>query len=124
MRLTFNILEDIEESIRREIKKGARRKHSSGEKQDSSFMTQKTEAISGTDSGSNPCPLLHSHRSNPLRYRHLLLLSLELATYEKYRSIAFSLACFFLSCVLNEQKKTFAAQSLKHGRVGCMLKDR
>ena len=29
VRLTFNIL-DIEESIRREIKEGARRKHSSG----------------------------------------------------------------------------------------------
>ena len=87
-------------------------------------MTQKTEAISGTDSGSNPCPSLHSHRSDPLRYRHLLLLSLELATHEKYWSIAFSLACSFLSCVLNEQKKTFADQSLKHGRVGCMLKDR
>ena len=65
------------------------------EKQDSLFMTQKTEAIAVTDSGSNPCPSLHSHRSNPLHYRRLYLLSIELATYKKNWSTAFSLACFF-----------------------------
>ena len=86
-------------------------------------MKQKTEAISGTDSGSNPCPSLHSHRSNPLHYRRLLLLSIH-SGYIRKLVDGFQSRLFFLSCVLNEQKKTFEDQSLKHGRVGCMLKDR
>ena len=65
------------------------------EKQDSPFLRQKTRAISVTYSGSNPFPSLNSRRSNPLHYRRLLLLSIESATYKKYWSMAFSLACFF-----------------------------
>ena len=50
-------------------------------------------------SGSNPCPSLHGHRSNPLRYRGLFLLSIELAIYKKILS-----RLFLLICMINEQK--------------------
>ena len=89
-----------------------------GRKRQPIFYPSKRCILYLHDSGSNPCPSLLSHRPNPLRYRRLFLLD------EKYWSMAFCLACFFLSCVLNEQKKTFADQPVKHGRVGCMLKDR
>ena len=86
-------------------------------------MKQKTEAISGTEQGSNPCPSLHSHRSDPLHYRRLLLLSIHNGYIRKLVD-GFLSRLFLLSRMLNEQKKTFSNQALKHGSVGCMLKDR
>ena len=67
-------------------------------------MTQKTEAISGTDSGSNPCPSLDRHRSNPLHYRRLLLLSIR-SGYIRKLVDGFLSRLFLLSRMLNEQKK-------------------
>ena len=72
------------------------------EKQDSPFMTQKTEAISGTDSGSNPCPSLQSHSSNPLHYRRLLLLSIRSDIRKMVDGFLYRL--FLLSRKVNERK--------------------
>ena len=55
-------------------------------------------------SGSNPCPLLHSYRFNPLSSRRLLLLCIELTTYAKFWSIAFLSRLLLLSGKLNELK--------------------
>ena len=87
------------------------------EKQDSSFMRQKTEAILCADSISNPCPSLHSHSSNPLHYRRLLLLSIRSGYIRKLVG-GFLSRLFLLSRMLNEQKKTFTDQALKHGCIG------
>ena len=92
------------------------------EKQDSPFLRQKTRAIAGTLSGSNPCPSLHSRRSNPLHYRRLLLLSIRCGYIRKLVDGILS-RLFLLSRMLNEQK-TFTDQALKHGCIGCMFKDR
>ena len=69
-------------------------------------MTQKTEAISGTDSGSNPCPSHHRHRSNPLHYRRLLLLSIR-SGYIRKLVDGFLSRLFLLSRMLNEQKNIY-----------------
>ena len=68
-------------------------------------------------SGSHPCPSLHSERSNPLHYRRLFL-SIELAT--KMLVNAFLSCLFLLSCMLNEQKNTFADHAIRHGCVVCI----
>ena len=85
-------------------------------------MRQKTEAILRTDLISNPCPSLHNHSSNPLHYRRLLLLSIR-SGYIRKLVDGFLSRLFLLSRMLNE-RKNFTDQALKHGRVGCMFKDR
>ena len=92
------------------------------EKQDSPFLRQK-RGLFCTDSVSNPCPSLHSHKYNPLHYRRLLLLSIRCGYIQKLVD-GFLSRLFLLSCMLNQKKQTFTDQALKHGRVGCMLKDR
>ena len=69
-------------------------------------MTQKTGEISGTDSSSNPYPSFHSHKSNPLRYRRLLLLSIRCGYIRKLVD-GFLSRLFLLSRMLNEQKNTY-----------------
>ena len=46
------------------------------------------------------CPSLHCQSSNPLRYRRLLLLSIQLTTYANILSMDFCLACFFQDAFL------------------------
>ena len=74
------------------------------EKQDSPFTRQKPESILRTDSVSNRCPSLHRHKSNPLHYRRLLLLSIRCGYIRKLVD-GFLSRLFLLSRMLNEQKK-------------------
>ena len=80
---------------RRQVKK--KQRNEQGKKKTTNspiFYPSKRCILFLNDSGSNPCPSLHIHRPNPLRYRRLFLLSIELDTFEKYWSMAFRLACF------------------------------
>ena len=76
----------------------------------------------GPYSGLNPSPSLHSHSSNPLRYRSLLLLSIQLTKYANLWSLAFCLACFCLAEFLMSTK-TCPDRDFKRAGVGCMFKD-
>ena len=69
-------------------------------------MRQKTEAILCTDSVSNPCASLHSHSSNPLHYRRLLLLSIR-SGYIRKLVDGFLSRLFLLSRTLIEQKNIY-----------------
>ena len=57
-------------------------------------------------SGSNPGPSLHSHRSNPLRYRRLLLLSIR-SGYIRKLVDGFLSRLFLVSRIVNERKKIY-----------------
>ena len=53
----------------------------------------------------------------------MLLLSIR-SGYIRKMVDGFLSRLFLISRMLNEQNKTFTDQALKHGRVGCMFKDR
>ena len=103
VRLTFNIL-DIEESIRREIKKGARRKHSSGWKTRFTIFETKNKGHFWHPFGLEPMPLASQPQVYSLRLPTPAISVYWIGYIRKYWSMAFSLACFFLAVCLLSKK--------------------